>query len=103
MTNHQQQDEELRERLVDVRFNSDNGFEGTLGANMEPEYFDGLLDFITSTRNQALAEVREQMKGAIPEKVKPSRKSHISEVMSASGFNWAVDIMNRNLKSRGLM
>lgn len=37
--------EDLRQQLADIPFNKLPGITGSLAANMEPEYFDGLLDF----------------------------------------------------------
>lgn len=46
-----------------------------------------LVEYIAAQRQQWLQEAV----GVLPEKVKPKRKSDISETMTASGFNWAID------------
>lgn len=58
---------DLREELSDVAFNGDPGLLGSLAANMEPEYFDGLVDFILK-REAALAH---QLKSGIDDLYNP--------------------------------
>ena len=51
--------DELREQLADLRFNDDPSVDGSLGGNMEPEYFDALLDFIIESNQQAVQKALE--------------------------------------------
>lgn len=53
------------------------------GKTTNPGMFDKDAD-------QILALVKQFLLKEMPERVSPKRKSDISEVMSASGFNWAL-------------
>jgi hypothetical protein len=53
--------EELREELSDLPFQNGGGWNNTLGANIDPIYFDKLLDFIYLYTQRKEIEARLQL------------------------------------------
>lgn len=51
---------ELREKLADMGFDEDSWPDGTLGGNMQPEYFDALLEFVESYARQFALSLLEE-------------------------------------------
>jgi hypothetical protein len=121
MPSHAQQDEELiHKRLVELA-DSYSGYiasDKTLWTPMWLQVEAFVNATVVAARNQTLAEVREQIKEAVPEKLyhmegsgtlygggRPmeSKSWKVSNTPHELGFNEAIDTFATSLKAKGLL
>ena len=105
MTDHPLQDEELREKVEHIVDKTLHGYSELTSDEFE-NFTEAVVLLVLSDREQTLAEVREQIKEALPEKNDTSMAVRVGSAIwlaQMDSFNECIDTLTTNLKAKGLL